>query len=214
MARSPAGPEAADVGVAGLVLAAGAGERFGSSKQLAPLGGRPLLEHALEAIAGSSALERFVVVLGAAAEEVLAGVELHGGEAVVCEHWREGQSASLRAGVAACPGAEAVVVILGDQPLISPRAIDRVVAGRRPGAAAVRAGYGGRPGHPILLERRLLDEVPALHGDAGARELLAGAKVVTVPCDGFGDPLDVDTPDRLSALQSRLAEDPGPIGSP
>jgi molybdenum cofactor cytidylyltransferase len=196
-------------GVVGVVLAAGAGRRFSSRaiKQLAPLWGRPLLEHALTAME-ASCLERFVVVLGASAEEVIAKVEFHGAEPVICREWREGQAASLRAGVASCPDAAAVVVTLGDQPLISPGAIDRVVASRRAEAAAMRASYEGTPGHPVLLERRLLPEVASLRGDGGARELLARRPTATVPCDGLGEPLDVDTPERLEALRSRGA--PGP----
>ena len=208
MADSPAGSDEGDRQPAGLVLAAGSGERFGATKQLAELDGRPLLEHALAAMAAAS-VKRFVVVLGAAAAEVHAGVDLHGAEPVVCEQWSLGQSASLRTGVAALAGAEAVVVTLGDQPMISAQAIDRVVAARRPGKVAVRASYGGLPGHPVLLEENLLAEVDGLRGDSGARDLLEGGRIATVPCDGLGDPLDVDTPDRLEVLRRRSGSESG-----
>ena len=82
------------------MLAAGAGERFGGRKQLAPLDGRPLLEHVLAAMA-QTPLDRVVVVLGAHAGEVRAAVPLHGAEPVVAADWAEGMGASLRAGVAA-----------------------------------------------------------------------------------------------------------------
>lgn len=188
--------------IAGVVLAAGAGRRFGSPKQLAPLGGRPLLEHALEHIAAAG-LDRVFVVLGSRSDEILEAVDLHGAEPVICRRWREGQAASLRRGVAAASaeGADAVVVVLGDQPAIAPEAIRRVVAARRPGVDAVRATYGGVPGHPVLLERSLFTHVAALHGDGGARELLTRARVEEVACDGLGTPDDVDTPDELEALR-------------
>jgi molybdenum cofactor cytidylyltransferase len=184
----------AGAGVVGLVLAAGAARRFGSPKQLALLDGRPLLEHALAAMAAATAVERVVVVLGAHADAILAGVDRHGAEPVICPDWEEGQAASLRAGVAAVADrAAAVVVTLGDQPAIEVAAIDRVVAARDGVSDAVRASYDGRPGHPVLLERSLFGAVATLRGDEGARGLLAGAVVSVVACDGLGSDADVDT---------------------
>ena len=82
----------------GLLLAAGEGRRFGGPKQLAELDGRPLVEHALGALAG---LDRVVVVLGAHADEIRAGADLGDAELVTCDDWAEGMSASLRRGLAA-----------------------------------------------------------------------------------------------------------------
>lgn len=181
--------------IAGLVLAAGAGTRFGGPKQLAPLEGRPLLEHAVTALLAATSLDEVVVVLGARAEEIRAGTDLGRARIVVADDWSEGQSASLRAGVAAVPGAGAVVVALGDQPFISPLAVEAVIAARGAAAAAVRATYGGVPGHPIVLERSLFEPVGRLRGDEGARSLLDEAR--PVPCDGLGRPDDIDTPSDL-----------------
>jgi CTP:molybdopterin cytidylyltransferase MocA len=182
--------------IGGLVLAAGAGERFGGRKQVAMLDGRPLLEHVLAAMAAAP-VDRVVVVLGAHAEEVLEHVPLHGAEAVVCEEWQSGMSASLRFGVEALGGCEAVVVVLGDQPWVSPEAVGCVVDARGDGAAAVRATYGGVPGHPVLLEAQLLARVGELSGDQGARALLDSPDVREVACDGLGSAADVDTPAAL-----------------
>jgi CTP:molybdopterin cytidylyltransferase MocA len=183
----------------GLVLAAGSGERFGGPKQLAPLDGRPLLEHVLAAMAAAP-LDSVVCVLGARAAEVLDAVDLHGAEPVVCAGWEEGMAASLRAGVEALAEADAVVVALGDQPRLAAEAVARVVAARGGGALAVRAEYGGTPGHPVLLERPLFDRLRELRGDQGARALLGGVDVRDVPCDGLGRPDDVDTPAQLARL--------------
>ena len=183
--------------IAGLVLAAGAGTRFGGRKQLAVLDGRPLLEHALAAMESAPVAVRFVV-LGADAEEIRSGVDLHGATPLVCPDWEEGQSASLRAGVAAVPDdCEAIVVTLGDQPSIASRAIAAVVAARGGGFDAVRATYDGVPGHPVLIERALFPALRELSGDTGARDVLRDARVREVPCDGLGDSTDVDTPADL-----------------
>jgi CTP:molybdopterin cytidylyltransferase MocA len=182
------------------VLAAGAARRFGGRKQLAPLDGRPLLEHALDAMAAAG-LERVAVTLGAHADEIAATVDLHGAQPILVADWEEGMAASLRAGVAAlAPHADAIVVTLGDQPRISAEAIARVASAAFDGPEpAARAAYDGRPGHPVLLRRELFTAVADLRGDAGARELLARVPVRAVEC-GAGDPLDVDTPEQLREL--------------
>ena len=185
--------------IAGLVLAAGEGRRFGSAKQLAPLEGRPLLAHVVAAMTDAP-VDEVVVVLGSRAEEIRAGVDLGAARVVVAEDWAQGQSASLRAGLAAVPDAEAVVVALGDQPFLSPKAVEAVLAARG-GADAVRATYGGVPGHPIVLERALFERIGRLQGDEGARSLLGDAR--TVACDGLGRPDDVDTPDDLAHARNR-----------
>ncbi len=187
--------------IGGIVLAAGQASRFGSAKQIALLDGRPLLEHALRAIT-LSPVERVIVALGAGAEEVIAGVDLHGAEPLVCARWQEGQAASLACGLAEMPDCEAVVVILGDQPRVSPDAIARVIDARGGGALAVRATYGGDPGHPVLLERRLFARLRDVTGDHGVRNLLMSVRVREVPCDDLGGGEDVDTPAELDALRA------------
>jgi len=186
--------------IAGLVLAAGSGERFGAPKQLAALEGRPLLEHSLRAMA-STGVDRLVVVLGAWAEQVLQQVDLNGADPVVCERWAEGQSASLACGLAHLDGheLEAVVVALGDQPRLSPEAVSRVLEARD-GAPAARATYGGEPGHPVVVAAALLSDLRDVTGDVGARALLRRAGVVEVACDDLGGGADVDTPIQLARL--------------
>ncbi len=194
-------------GVAGVVLAAGEGRRFGSPKQLATLDGRPLLEHALATVAAAG-LDRVVVVLGSHADQVLARVDLHGAEPLRCERWSEGQAASLACGLKhlADRRPDAVVVALGDQPGLSPAAIGRVL-GARGQALAVRATYDGAPGHPVLVEAVLFPELRAATGETGAREVLRAAGVRAVACDDLGGGADVDTPTQLTALRG-----PSPAG--
>jgi CTP:molybdopterin cytidylyltransferase MocA len=188
--------------IGGLVLAAGAGTRFGSSKQLAQLDGRPLVEHSIHAMTASP-VARVVVVLGAGADEVMAFVDAHGADLIVCNRWAEGQSASLACGLAELSDCEAVVVTLGDQPRLSPDAIRRVIAARAEGVDAVRATYADEPGHPVLLERPLFDRMRDVTGDHGARNVLLSVRTRDVPCDDLGGGEDVDTPAQLDALRAR-----------
>lgn len=176
---------------AGLLLAAGEGKRFGGPKQLARVDGRPLIEHALAALAG---LERIVVVLGARAEEIRAGADLGAAEVIVCAGWAEGMGASLRAGLAALDGAEEVVIVLGDQPFITPAVVARVRA--VPGDA-VRAVYDGRPGHPVVVRGALLARAGELRGDEGFR----GVAMAEVECGDLADPLDIDTRADLEVVR-------------
>ena len=187
-----------------VVLAAGEGRRFGGAKQLALVRGRPLLSHAVAA-ARAAGLDRVVVVLGARAEAVRAGVDLGGVDVAVCEDWADGLSASLRCGLraaAASDEVDEVVILLGDQPGVGPEAVTRVRAA--PGDAA-RATYGGAPGHPVVLRRALLARAGELAGDAGFRDLLGGA--TPVECGDLGDPRDIDTPGDLDAAPALTAEE-------
>jgi CTP:molybdopterin cytidylyltransferase MocA len=185
-----------------LVLAGGAGTRFGGHKQLVELDGRPLLEHSIRAMMAAP-VGRVVVVLGAGADQVIAGVDAHGADLVVCDRWDEGQSASLACGLAEVSDCEAVVITLGDQPRLSPDAIRRVIAARAEGVDAVRATYAGEPGHPVLLERRLFDRMRDVSVDHGARNLLLSVPTREVECEDLGGGEDVDTPAQLDALRTR-----------
>jgi CTP:molybdopterin cytidylyltransferase MocA len=210
--KVPCRAEGVGSGIGGLVLAAGASTRFGAQKQLAELDGVPMLEHSLRAIM-SAPVGRVVVVLGSAAEEIAARVNLHGAEPVVCPRWEEGQSASLAYGLAELEDCEAVVVTLGDQPRVSPGAIRRVIDGRNThvgpdgprgtgGCSAIRATYNGNPGHPVLLEQALFEPLRDVSGDKGARNLLLSVPVRDIPCDDLGGGEDVDTPAELDTLRA------------
>jgi molybdenum cofactor cytidylyltransferase len=187
--------------ITGIVLAAGAGRRFGSPKQLAELDGVPLLQHAIDAMLAVPSLDRVVVVLGAAAEHVAAAVQFADAEPVVCEGWEEGMAASLRCGVEAAGDADWVVVTLGDQPGMTPEAIEAVIAATGEGVDAVRAEYRGEGGHPVALSRALLERVGDVRGDVGARDLLAGARVRPVEATHLASPADVDTPEELEDIR-------------
>lgn len=185
--------------IAGALLAAGASRRFPCTKQLADLNGRPLLEHALRAMTEAEELERVIVVLGANAPEILRRVRLGRATPVICAGWREGIAASLRAAVASLPGADPLVVAVGDQPGLTPAAIRAVLQALRdaPPARAARAVYAGEPGHPVAMRRALRRELLTLSGDAGAGGLLRKCGALQVDCSRLGRAGDVDTAEDL-----------------
>jgi molybdenum cofactor cytidylyltransferase len=196
--------------VLGVVLAAGGSTRMGRPKQLAELDGRPLLAHVLAEAAATPALDRVLVALGGAAGLVLDRVELGRAEPVVVGGWAAGMGHVLARALAGERGDwEAVVVLLGDQPLVAAGAVERVVAAWRAGAGpVVTAAYGGRPGHPKLFDRRLRPELLRLSGDAGARDLVAAHPewVHQVEVGDLGSDADVDVEadlERVGRLLTR-----------
>jgi CTP:molybdopterin cytidylyltransferase MocA len=187
---------AADPALATIVLAAGAGRRFGGRKQLARIDGEPMLARVLGAAGGWAGTQ--VVVLGAAAEEIGAMPIFAGWEVEVAADWELGQGASLRAGLGRAGGAEAALIFLGDLPWLRREAVARVLAAAaaQEGPAAFRAVDGATPAHPVLIRGELLDrarEAP----DGGLGGMLRGEDVVPVPCEGLGVVRDVDVPDDL-----------------
>jgi CTP:molybdopterin cytidylyltransferase MocA len=185
------------VSVAGLVLAAGAGRRFGGPKAVAIVAGQRLVDRAAQLVrAGGCA--PILVVSGA--------VPLDVADARVVENpqWMSGMGSSLRAGLAAASetDATAVVVALVDTPGVGVEAVRRLRAAHERGAAIAVATYDGLPRHPVLLGRDVWDEASRLAaGDVGARALMNQRPelVVRVPCDDTGDPRDIDVVADLAA---------------
>ncbi|MFI6305098.1 NTP transferase domain-containing protein [Amycolatopsis thailandensis] len=184
--------------VAGLLLAAGAGRRFGGPKALAVLDGEPFAIRALRVLADAGCAP-VRVVLGAAADEVRALLP-EPGIAVVAEGWESGMGASLRAGLRALEAtdAKAAVVLLVDLPGVGAEVVRRVAAGADENTVA-RAAYDGVPGHPVVLGRRWWPEIVAgASGDKGARDWLKGRPDLRlVACGDLGTGQDVDRPEDL-----------------
>jgi CTP:molybdopterin cytidylyltransferase MocA len=166
------------VSVAAVVLAAGAGTRFGGAKQ------RLLLPQVLARLRETS-VEDVVVVAGAYP------LEAEAVRVVNCSDWERGPGASLRCGLAVLAAeTEAAVVVLADGPGLAPAAVERVLEAWRNGAGhLVAASYAGDRGHPLVLGRPLWDRVP----DEGLR----AEPALLVPCDDLGSPGDVDRPEDL-----------------
>ena len=198
--------------VLALVLAAGGSTRMGRPKQLAELDGRPLLAHVLAAV-DDAPVDRVVVALGGAAGAVLERVDLGRAEPLVVEGWAAGMGHVLASALArAGDGWRAVVVLLGDQPLVTGAVVARVVEAWRSGVGpVVTATYQGRPGNPRLFDRRLLPDLLALAGDTGARDLVAAHPewVHRVEVGDLGSDADVDVEADLDRVGAMLARNGG-----
>ena len=187
------------------MLAAGRGLRFGGDipKPLVELGGVPLITWALEHVR-SSGLTPVVVV--ASDDRVIAAAQSAAVHVVRNDAPERGIASSLQAALRsleADDSVEAVVVGLADQPLVGGEAYRRVAGAYDGGATLAVATYGGVRANPVLVARSHWNEALTLAGDEGARALFRRHGVVEVPCDGTGEPTDVDTPEDLAALNER-----------
>ena len=175
---------------------------------LAKLGGRPIIEAVLDNLR-EAPVDEIIVVVGADVERLREVCERYGVRTVANEEWERGQSTSVLAGLWAC-GGEAAVVLLGDQPFVGAEAVERLVAAFAEGANVAVATYGGKRRNPVLFSREVWPLLEAeLAGDEGARSFLRRHPelLVEVPCEGVGDPVDVDTREDLR----RLEEMRGPL---
>jgi CTP:molybdopterin cytidylyltransferase MocA len=199
------------VSVAGLVLAAGEGRRFGRPKALVRLDGRLLVERATATLR-SAGCSPVVVVLGAAAAEVAQAADLRDAVVVVNDAWPSGMGSSLCAGLSALADltAPAAVVLLVDQPQVSPGLVQRLVAHWSDGVPAVSASYDGRRRNPVVLDASVWPDVMRTAvGDVGARDWLEthADDVVLVACDDLGSDLDIDTPADLDRVTHDSGKD-------
>jgi molybdenum cofactor cytidylyltransferase/nicotine blue oxidoreductase len=182
--------------VAGLVLAAGGGRRYGMPKALVEYGGSLLVERAVRT--ARAVCDPVLVVLGARAVDVWRAADLDGATVLANREWESGMASSLRTGLDGLRGwpgrVDAALVLLVDMPGMTPAALERVAGHARPGALAV-ATYDGVRGHPVLLGREHWAGVAeSAVGDEGARRYLAAHEVTEVDCTGLADPLDLDVP--------------------
>jgi CTP:molybdopterin cytidylyltransferase MocA len=186
-----------------VVLAAGRGLRFGGEvpKPLVELGGKPLVAYAVDAAVGSGLTPVIVVASDDGTEAAV-----NDGRVTIVRNDapEQGIASSLQVALRRLVpdvSVEAVVVGLADQPLMGAEAYRRVAAAFDRGEQLAVATYGGVRANPVLIGRAYWDEALALAGDEGARVLLRRHGAVEVPCDGTGEPADIDTPEDLIALE-------------
>jgi CTP:molybdopterin cytidylyltransferase MocA len=181
-----------DPHIAGVILAAGASTRMGAPKQLLALGGEPLVRAiAREALA--SRCTRVAVVLGAHADAIAPALDGLAVTIVRNEQWQEGMASSVRCAAAWAGEADALLLMVCDQPRLTAAHLDALIAAGPFAASA----YAGTLGVPALLPRRMYGALLRSEGDRGARGLLAGATPVPWP-DGE---LDLDTPTDTRRLR-------------
>ena len=188
--------------VAAIVLAAGLSSRMAPRhKLLVPdAAGVPMVARVVDAVLASRA-RPVLVVTGHRAAEVQAALAGRPVQFVTAADHADGLSASLRAGLASAPAAStAALVVLGDMPLVTPAAIDRLIETYDPeeGRTIVVPTHDGELGNPVLWDRRFFADIMALTGDAGARRLLRqhADSVTEVELDD-GVLRDFDTPESL-----------------
>jgi CTP:molybdopterin cytidylyltransferase MocA/SAM-dependent methyltransferase len=182
-------------GIVGLVLAAGAGSRFGGGKLLAPIGGRPVLQHVLDALAAAGVGE-VVVVLGRDAAAVEGAIEWRDERRVINPDPERGLASSLQVGFeAAGPGADAILVALGDQPLVLTEVIRAVIeAPDDPDRPIVVPVYGENRGrNPVLIRSAAFRLIAEATGDRGLGPLLAAHPELAAEVPVTGSNSDVDT---------------------
>jgi molybdenum cofactor cytidylyltransferase len=203
--------------VAALLLAAGASRRMGGpNKLVATIGGRPLVRIAAEAALASRA-SLLTVVTGHRAAETEAA--LAGLRAAVIHNpdYANGLSTSLRAGLAHVPAdADAVVVLLGDMPAVTPAMIDKVIAAFDParGREIIVPTFEGQRGNPVLWSRRFFSELMAVEGDKGGRDVIAAHRDAVAEVElGAAAALDEHTPAALAAAGGAPAPVPEKAGT-
>ncbi len=186
---------------AAILLAAGASRRMGAENKLLIAGpdGRPMVAHSLDRLRAFP-FDPLILVLGHDSEAVAGALDLRGVTLVQAPDHAAGLSQSLRAGLAAVPEtAEAVLVALGDMPLVAHATIAAMLTAFRAGAVVVPR-HQGQGGNPVLWDRRFIAAMRQLSGDRGARSLLPEPPaLIAVDVDDPGVLADFDTPQSLTA---------------
>lgn len=185
-----------------LILAAGAGRRFGRGKLLAPLAGVPVIRRTAEAVAAAG-FDEMLVVTGALGEDI--GVALAGLDCRIVEasDWQDGMAASIRAGVSALPQVgEGAFLFLGDMPLVSVALCSDLAEQAQQSGYAARPRVHGKPGHPVCFLRKALPDLLHLTGDRGAGEAMKGRPVAYLDTEDEGVLLDIDDAASLALAES------------
>jgi molybdenum cofactor cytidylyltransferase len=189
--------------VVAIVLAAGKSSRMGANKMLVPFRGAPLLQSTIRNVLASS-VDQVIVVTGQDQRDVEAVLD---GFKIALVHnpdFEQGLATSLAVGVKAAGFADAIVVCLGDMPLVDAKIIDRLIAAYNPleHRTIVVPTHSGQLGNPVLWGRDHFEHLAALDGDKGARSLIEHFKSEVVEIEAGGDSVlrDADTPEALRDL--------------
>jgi molybdenum cofactor cytidylyltransferase len=191
----------ADRFVTGLVLAAGGSRRLGEAKQLLPYGSGTLLDHTLET-ARASEFDQLIVALGGSSAEVRRKVDLSDAQLVENPDFGEGCASSIAVGLSAIdPRSALLVLMLADQPGVTPAIVRALIAGCDEGTVLAACLYDDGRGHPLAFGKTLFGDLRELHGDKAVWKLMDRRpdEVVDVRVSG-PIPRDVDTQEDYEAL--------------
>lgn len=186
--------------IRGLLLCGGQASRFGSDKLLT--GAMPIAGQAARRM--KDAMDNVVAVIPLGKRELRALLEREGCAVIETDRTARGMSGSLVAGLEATESAEGWVIALGDMPRVRVETIRAVAAAVAGGVAiALPVDSGGRRGHPVAFAAHLREELLALQGDVGAREILTrhADEIHAIETDDKGIFVDIDTPRDLESLK-------------
>lgn len=185
-----------DCRVAGVILAAGSSSRIGEVKQLLGFRQTTVLGEVIKN-ASRSLLDEVILVLGHGADEIRKALRFEGVRVVINEEHVQGQSTSLRAGLSnVSEDTDAVMFILGDQPLVGPEVMNALIDGYcRTRAPIVLPTHRGRRGNPVVIDRTLFARVESITGDVGARVLFQeyAEEIVEIDVEDDSIHFDLDT---------------------
>jgi molybdenum cofactor cytidylyltransferase len=197
--------------IVGILLAAGASQRFGADKltQRLPDGDLIAVRACRNLLAGT---DNVLAVVRPGCEALAARLKAEGAEIGICAKAGQGMSASLVFGIRARPDAAGWLIALADMPWIAPSTIRKVADTLRMGAIIAAPGWQGKRGHPVGFSRVLYPDLLALSGDAGAKSVIQSyqKQIQIVDCDDPGVLQDIDKPEDLNLMTNYKSDyDPG-----
>ncbi len=188
--------------IVGILLAAGASQRFGADKlsHMLPDGELVAVRACRNLLAGT---DKVLVVVRPGSEILAAQLQTEGAELRICSNAEMGMSASLVFGIQASPEAAGWVIALADMPWILPMTIRKVADALRLGATIALPCWQGRRGHPVGFSHALGPELLALSGDVGAKAVIQSNIELShiINCDDPGILQDIDRPEDLNPLK-------------
>jgi len=204
--------------ISAIILAAGESRRMEQLKQLLPWGATTILGQVIENVRASR-VDEVVLVVGYKAEEVLAVVSHPGIKVKINPSYQQGMSSSIQAGLQAIgSNAQAVLLVLGDQPLVSSETINKLIAAyqsQRKDKGIIVPVYQGERGHPVILDLKYKAEIMQLRGDTGCRQIIATypPDILEIEVDTSSILQDIDVPDDLAnILRIKEYTRPKPMG--
>ena len=181
-----------------IILAAGGSVRMGTAKMLLPYRGMTIIEKVIENVM-KAGIERITVVTGSGHEEITKVIRHLPVEQIYNDKWQTGMLSSVKCGFRSLPETcRAVILFLGDQPMIDAKTIEEVTfAYRKTGKGIIMPVYNKKRGHPLLIDRKYSDEVNKLNPDEGLRMLAHKfpVDVLEVETDDPAILKDIDTPE-------------------